>query len=47
MKSAMSTHFRERKDYFAEIPRRAGKKIWEIDLFGDFKNVRSGDHREC
>jgi len=46
MKSAISTHFVERNEYFARNPRRAGKKIWEIDFFDDFKNILGGDYRE-
>ena len=46
MKAAMSKHFVERNAYFVENPRRAGKKIWDIDFFADFENIRSGDYRQ-
>ena len=46
MKSAISTHFVDRNGYFASNPKRAGKKIWEIDFFNNFKNLLAGDYRE-
>jgi len=46
MKTAISKHFVDRNEFFEGNPRRAGKKIWEIDFFNDFKNLRSGDYRE-
>ena len=46
MKTAISTHFQERNDFFRHNPKRAGKKIWEIDFFQDHHNIRSGDYRE-
>jgi len=46
MKNAISTHFRERNDYFKHNPRRAGKKIWDINFFQDPSNLRSGNYRE-
>ena len=46
MKTAISRHFRERNDFFKDNPRRAGKKIWEIDFFNDFRNMRAGDYKE-
>ena len=46
MKTAISQHFRDRNDYFKENPRRAGKKIWEIDFFQDHNNIKSGTYRE-
>ena len=46
MKYAISRHFRERNEFFAENPRRAGKKIWEIDFFEDIENIRAGNYRE-
>jgi len=46
MKSAISAHFVDRNEYFKDNPRRAGKKIWEIDFFNDFKNIVAGDYRE-
>jgi transposase len=46
MKTAISWHFRERNEFFKHNPRRAGKKIWEIDFFEDSNNIRWGDYRE-
>jgi hypothetical protein len=46
MKTAISTHFRERNEHFKHNPRRAGKKIWEIDFFQDHNHIRSGNYRE-
>lgn len=46
MKSAISEHFKERNEYFRENPRRAGKKIWEIDFFLDYNNIKYGDYME-
>ena len=46
MKTAISRHFRERNEFFRQNPRRAGKKIWEIDFFNNFKNLLAGDYRE-
>jgi len=46
MKSAISQHFRERNAHFKNNPRRAGKKIWEIDFFRDQENLPSGNYRE-
>jgi transposase len=46
MKIAISRHFTERNAYFLENPRRAGKKIWELDFFDDNENIRSGNYRE-
>jgi transposase len=46
MKSAISRHFVDRNAYFKENPRRAGKKIWEIDFFNDYEHLRSGNYRE-
>jgi len=46
MKAAISRHFQGRNDYFKANPRRAGKKIWEIDFFQDYNNLRSGNYRE-
>jgi len=46
MKTAISRHFVDRNLFFERNPRRAGKKIWEIDFFSDFKNLRAGDYRE-
>lgn len=46
MKTAISRHFVERNVYFQENPKRAGKKIWEIDFFRDMEILRSGNYRE-
>lgn len=46
MKSAISQHFRERNAHFKDNPRRAGKKIWEIDFFRDPRCLPSGNYRE-
>jgi transposase len=45
MKSAISLHFVERNDFFKKNPKRAGKKIWEIDFFQDYNNIKSGNYR--
>jgi len=47
MKMAISTHFVERNDYFRENPKRAGKKIWDIDFFHDTECLTAGNYREC
>jgi transposase len=46
MKLAISLHFKERNDYFKENPKRVGKKIWEIDFFKDYKNIKSGNYKQ-
>jgi len=46
MKKAISLHFTERNTHFHGNPRRAGKKIWELDFFDDNENIRSGNYRE-
>jgi hypothetical protein len=46
MKDAISRHFVERNTYFRENPRRAGKKIWELDFFADRETLRSGSYRQ-
>ena len=46
MKKAISRHFTERNEHFKDNPRRAGKKIWEMDFFNDFNTLRGGDYRE-
>jgi DDE superfamily endonuclease/Winged helix-turn helix len=46
MKTAISTHFRERNEFFKHNPKRAGKKIWEIDFFQHHNHIRSGNYRE-
>jgi transposase len=46
MKFAISGHFVDRNAYFKENPKRAGKKIWEIDFFLDYNNMKFGNYRE-
>jgi transposase len=46
LKTAVSSHFVERNAFFKESPKRAGKKIWDVDFFQDTNNFRSGDYRE-
>ena len=46
MKAAISQHFVERNTNFMENPKRAGQKIWELDFFTDYDNLRYGDYRE-
>ena len=46
MKAAISTHFQERNEFYKHNPKRAGKKIWEIDFFQDHNHIRSGNYRE-
>jgi transposase len=46
MKTAISRHFVERNGYFRDNPKRAGKKIWEIDFFQDMENLNSGNYRD-
>jgi len=46
MKTAISLHFRERNEFFRLNPKRAGKKIWEVDFFQDYGHIRSGNYRE-
>jgi len=46
MKNTISGHFSERNDYFKHNPKRAGKRIWNIDFFQDHSNLRSGNYRE-
>ena len=46
MKQAMSRHFTERNEQFRDNPRRAGKKIWELDFFHDFDALRAGNYKE-
>lgn len=46
LKSAVSSHFVERNAFFKENPRRAGRKIWDVDFFSDTDNLRSGNYRE-
>src|SRR5215469_1791881 len=46
MKTAISRHFVERNGYFRDNPKRAGKKIWEIDFFQDMERLNSGNYRK-
>ncbi|MBN1569640.1 MAG: IS630 family transposase [Acidobacteria bacterium] len=46
LKTAVSSHFVERNVFFQENPKRAGKRIWDVDFFQDSNNLRSGDYRE-
>ncbi len=46
MKAAISRSFDERNEYFKDNPKRAGRKIWEIDFFKDYDHLRAGDYRE-
>jgi transposase len=46
MKTAISLHFLKRNDYFKKNPKRAGNKIWDIDFFKDYNNIKSGNYRE-
>jgi hypothetical protein len=46
MKLAISLHFQERNKFFKENPKRAGKKIWEIDFFRDYDNIKSGSYKK-
>jgi transposase len=46
MKAAISEHFVRRNAYFLANPKRAGQKIWELDFFTDYDNLRYGDYRE-
>jgi transposase len=46
MKNTISGHFSERNDYFKHNPKRAGKRIWNINFFEDHSNLRSGNYRE-
>jgi len=46
MKNTISAHFSERNDYFKHNPKRAGKRIWDINFFEDHGSLRSGNYRE-
>jgi hypothetical protein len=46
MKVAISRHFVERNQYFQSNPKRAGKKIWELDFFADSEVIRAGNYRK-
>jgi len=41
MKLSISRHFNERNKHFMDNPRRAGKAIWEADLFHGFDAFRA------
>ena len=42
----MSTRFVERNGHFRDNPKRAGKRIWDIDFLQDMEAMNSGNHRE-
>ena len=42
MKRAISQHFNDRNKHFKDNPRRAGKAIWDIDLFYGFDAFKRG-----
>lgn len=44
MKMALNKHFTERNLYFEKNPKRAGKKIWEKEIF-DLNKFESGLHK--
>jgi hypothetical protein len=46
LKTAVSSHFVERNAFFKANPKRAGKKIWDVDFFQDTSNLRAGNYRE-
>ena len=46
MKMAISKHFCKRNEYFKENPKRAGNKIWDINFFKDYNDIKSGNYRE-
>ncbi len=46
MKTAISRHFQDRNLFFTDNPKRAGKRIWEIDFFDNHDNLRSGMYRQ-
>jgi transposase len=46
MKIAISRHFVERNEYFLANPKRAGKKIWDLEFFTNYETIRYGDYRE-
>jgi hypothetical protein len=46
MQRAISRHFVERNEHFQNNPRRAGKKIWELDFFRDVDTIRAGNYRD-
>ena len=46
MKQAISRHLVERNEHFQNNPKRAGKKIWDLDFFRDIETFRAGDYRE-
>jgi hypothetical protein len=46
MKIAISAHFLERNQFFRDNPKRAGNKIWQVDVFSDHNHIRSGNYRK-
>jgi len=47
MKLAISRHFNQRNQHFKDHPKRAGGKIWEMDVFQELDVLRAGDQAEC
>jgi transposase len=43
MKLAISSHFNQRNEHFKNHPKRAGGKIWEMDILQELDVLRSGD----
>ena len=43
MKLAISRHFNQRNQHFKDHPKRAGGKIWEMDVFQELDVLRAGD----
>jgi transposase len=46
MMRAISTHFNDRNEHFRTNPKRAGKKMWDLDFFQNCDSLRSGDYRD-
>jgi transposase len=46
MRHAISRYFVDRNEHFRNNPRRAGKKIWELEFFQDVDTIRAGDYRQ-
>jgi hypothetical protein len=44
MKRSISKHFSERNEHFQYNPKRVGKKIWNLDFFQNFDNLRGGNY---
>jgi len=43
MKLGISRHFNQRNQHFKEYPKRAGRKIWEMDALQEVDFPRTGD----